>query len=651
MKHSNSTNLKQNKVIVTFWYSKKYQAHLFNVEEIGRGLSTLNSGKTPGYDEVTKEHLKNAGLPMYRVLVTLYNSILRAEYIPLNFRRGVQVPLYKGKNASILDVNNYRGITLLTTFNKLFEVIFWKRMEQWWLDSIVVSQLQGACRKGVSCIHSAYILQETIATLLKANQKVFVTYLDVSKAFDGVWIEGLFFRLRHLGVHGKTWRLLYKTYVDFKCRVKIQNQMSEWYSINCGIHQGGYLSLILYTAFINSLIVELEASRLCCVIHGISVSPLGYADDIATASTSKFRTDQTLRIVYGHSCKWRYFFNPKKSSVLVFGESEREHRRNTQYRYYKLGNDRIKEEVDYDHLGLKNNCMGQNITRIKELKRKALNAASGLGLKSRGLTIKACGKLFWAMVVPIMTFASELWVLSDEDIRLIEEFQRYAGRRIQRFPQGSPNETSYTGLGWIRLEFFIYVKKLLFVRSLSMLKYESIYKRVFSHCMVDYNNNREVCMVNEYKSPTFDILRVAEIFGLYDNVVKMMQGTKFFDKKQWKDIVWSHAWVIENHDWQIRAILFKNTKLLSATMGNVKQMIWWYVGDLHPELMCSCETMAKLVCKSSQLKCDNYRFKMDHAIRPYCDLCNDHALENVVHVVIVEQQRTRFWDGPQPAVD
>ena len=33
---------------------------------------------------------------------------------------GIQVPLYKGKITSTLDVNNYRGIILLNTFNKLF---------------------------------------------------------------------------------------------------------------------------------------------------------------------------------------------------------------------------------------------------------------------------------------------------------------------------------------------------------------------------------------------------------------------------------------------------------------------------------------------------------------------------------------------------
>ena len=58
-----------------------------------------------------------------------------------------------------------------------------------------------------------------------------------------------------------------------------------------------------YLAFINSLLVELEQSALCCKIFDISISPLGYADDIAMASTSKFITDRVLNIVYKHSCK------------------------------------------------------------------------------------------------------------------------------------------------------------------------------------------------------------------------------------------------------------------------------------------------------------------------------------------------------------
>ena len=421
-------------------------------DEIKTALSTLNSGKAPGDDGITKEHLVQAGPVIVRALTLLFNWIRVSEYIPINFRRGVQIPLYKGKNSPITDANNYRGITLLSTFNKLFEIVIWNRLATWWDGSAVLSRLQGACKKGISCIHTSMILQETISTLLESQKSVFVTYLDVSKAFDGVWIEGLFYRLRDLGIRGRIWRLLYNMYIDFKCRARVQNKYSNWYSLTCGIHQGGFLSLFKYLVFINSLLVELEQSTLCCSIYGIPVSPLGYADDIAAATTSKAKTDRVLDTVYQHSNKWRYRFNPKKSAILVYGESVAENRNFSRYRVFKLGNDQIKERNDYDHLGLRNSRNGDNSVRLNDKirkGRKALNAAAGLGLKPGGLTIKGCSIIFWSMTIPIVTFSSELWVLNDDDINTIERFQRYSGRRVQRFHPKSPNETSYAGLGWI----------------------------------------------------------------------------------------------------------------------------------------------------------------------------------------------------------
>ena len=132
-----------------------------------------------------------------------------------------------------------------------------------------------------------------------------MVYLDVSKAFDGVWIDGLFYCRRELGIYGRTWRLLYKSYLDFKCRVRVTDQCSEKYQMSCGIHQGGYLSLLKYVVFINSLLIQLAESGRCCTIQGIKTSPLGYADDIASASTSKYKVDNTLLEVYNHSKKWR----------------------------------------------------------------------------------------------------------------------------------------------------------------------------------------------------------------------------------------------------------------------------------------------------------------------------------------------------------
>ena len=135
----------------------------FNEQELSDAILKLNSGKAPGMDNVTAEHLKFGGRPIVRILVTLCNWIVDLEYIPVNFREGIQVPLHKGKNASTTNPDNFRGITLLNTYSKIFEILIWTRMEAWWLAKI--TPLQGAGRKGVSCLHTAMMLQETISSI------------------------------------------------------------------------------------------------------------------------------------------------------------------------------------------------------------------------------------------------------------------------------------------------------------------------------------------------------------------------------------------------------------------------------------------------------------------------------------------------------
>ena len=342
-------------------------------------------------------------------------------------------------------------------------------------------------------------------------------------------------------------------------------------------------------------------------------------------------------MVYDHSCRWRYKFNPKKSAVLVYGERERENRINATFRTYRLGNEVIKEAQSYDHLGLKNNSTGQNRERIVEKiskGRKALNAAVGLGLKPGGLSIKSCSLIFWSLVVPILTFACELWVLNDEDIKLLEDFQAYAGRRIQRFRQSSPRATSYVGLGWIRLEIFVYVKKLLFIRTIAIMNEDSIYRRIFMNRYLEYDRNRLTPVENRLQSPTFDMLRISEIFNLYNEIGMMIHVTRVYSKKQWRDIVWERAWVLENQDWQFRVALFNTTKYINATIDYVQTLIWWQIGSFFHEIMLPCEMMCKLVCRASDLKSDSHQYKNNPLNRPICNNCNEMAMENVEHLLM-----------------
>ena len=139
------------------------------MEEIRKATALLNLGKSPGFDSISAEQIVYAGDIILDLLCVLFNNIYVLECIPQCFRYGVQVPLFKGKDLCSLDPNNYRGITLLSTFNKLFEIVLWNRLKHWWVDEGVISGLQGACKSGLSCGHTAFALQEAKATSLESG--------------------------------------------------------------------------------------------------------------------------------------------------------------------------------------------------------------------------------------------------------------------------------------------------------------------------------------------------------------------------------------------------------------------------------------------------------------------------------------------------
>ena len=381
---------------------------------------------------------------------------------------GIQIPLFKGKDLDALDPNNYRGITLLLTFNKVFEILVWSRLKSWWTRENVISDLQGACKTGLSCIHTAFILQETVAASMEDNGKCFVAFFDVAKAFDTMWIDGLFKQVYDIGITGKTWRLLYRGYLDFKCCVRIRGSLSEPYNLSCGIHQGGYLSLLKYTMFINSLLIKLRDSGLCARIFRTPTTPQGYADDLAAVCLSKRKIDAVMDAVYNHGCTWRYDFNARKSGILVYGENRRNHERNSSNRSFKLGPAKVRELAEYDHVGVKTSIYPGNTLGIEERigkARRALHAISGLGIRRNGLNINTCNYVFWTIIVPIALYGSKLWRLNSGSIKLLDDFQIYAGKRVQRFYTRTPNSCSFFGLGWMRLVRFVQVRKLLFIRA------------------------------------------------------------------------------------------------------------------------------------------------------------------------------------------
>ena len=88
---------------------------------------------------------------------------------------------------------------------KVFEKIVLKRLDKWLKKHNVISNLQGAFQDSCSSKEVVLLLQETISHYTERGNTVYIILLDVAKAFDSVWIEGLMFKLYNFGINGKLW--------------------------------------------------------------------------------------------------------------------------------------------------------------------------------------------------------------------------------------------------------------------------------------------------------------------------------------------------------------------------------------------------------------------------------------------------------------
>ena len=137
------------------------------------------------------------------------------SHVPCTQKRGVIISLFKGKGHKASYKDHYRGLTLLPVLSKLFETIMANRLISKFNDIDFPNCMQFGFEKGLSCSDANFVMREAVFHYLESKSKVFACFLDVKKAFDTVWINGLLYKLYwELGVTGKMWLMLRNLYSE-----------------------------------------------------------------------------------------------------------------------------------------------------------------------------------------------------------------------------------------------------------------------------------------------------------------------------------------------------------------------------------------------------------------------------------------------------
>jgi hypothetical protein len=109
-------------------------------------------------------------------------------------------------------------------------------------SSNILGESQGAFRKDRRIEDHIFTLHG-ICSLAKSSKKpLYIAFLDLSKAFDRVWPEGLLAKLWESGIQGKPWRLIKEIYRNVKNKVVFNDYESDYFDQEYGVKQGCVLS-------------------------------------------------------------------------------------------------------------------------------------------------------------------------------------------------------------------------------------------------------------------------------------------------------------------------------------------------------------------------------------------------------------------------
>ena len=217
---------------------------------------------------------------------------------------------------------------------------------------------------------------------------------------------------------------------------------------------------------------------------------------------------------------------------------------------------------------------------------------------------------------------------------LIEQFHINAGKSVQRLFSKSPNACSFFGLGWIRLERMVEVKKLLFTRSILALDDSESCKMVFCKRVEDHLMNVEAGRRNIYSSNVFDMLNVASDFGFLDVLVGMSRMRHHWSKDVWKRNVWKRAWELDECYWGMQRLCHRSLDLMMNINGKSRYLVWWQISDADHRLMRCWETMVRLISHTSLLKVDDVRLKGSTVAARFCTSCDLSAMEDARHLIM-----------------
>ena len=430
--------------------------------EVQLEILSISNNKAHGLYSSPTSILKCASSTLSYVLANIFNASINCGNYPSKLKHAKVIPIYKDGDET--DPNNYRPISLLSNFNRIFERLMCVRLKSYLSKTDILVPSQYGFREQHSTQHATLDIINTIQNNMDKKLYTCGIFIDLKKAFDTVNHEILLQKLYHYGIRGivNDW---FSSYLKSRSQTtNIGPHISEKAPTECGVPQGSVLGPLLFLLYINDI-------TNCSDKFNFYL----FADDTSILCSNRNLKSLELEVntELNKLCEWltanKLTLNTKKSNYVIFLNYKKK------LPYQPTINIYDNDKVSYSTLECKDHVKYLGILIDKNLNWKvhidliALKISKAIGIIAKlrhFVPFSILVKLYQSLISPYLMYGISSWgQASQSNLEKLLLLQKRA-LRLMNFSTKSEHAIPY----FIKLN--ILPVHFLYVESVSCLMYD-----------------------------------------------------------------------------------------------------------------------------------------------------------------------------------
>ena len=204
-------------------------------------LNRTTCGLDPFPTKLLMSHLSS----IINIILRIVNLCFSSGDFPASCKSAIISPLIKKQGLDSEILKNYRPVANLSFIYKNIEKAIATQIHNHLINNDIVDNFQSAYKTGHSCETALLRVYNDIVTTIGRGNGAMLVLLDLSAGFDTIDHDNLFCILKkYVGICGNALKLIKSYFSNRTQRVQIDNVLSDFTNIICGVPQGSVLNFV-----------------------------------------------------------------------------------------------------------------------------------------------------------------------------------------------------------------------------------------------------------------------------------------------------------------------------------------------------------------------------------------------------------------------